>query len=78
MIGLFNGGVCRTLYDMASKLIGQIHGRCTMTVFSISQSAACTMLGVQAWLISDRETLQIVLSIPYIVGILAYWYGFIF
>ena len=57
---------------MCTELVRPKHHSKVMAYLCISFSVGCIMLGVQAWLIPNRQNLEIATSIPYIIGIIAY------
>ena len=57
---------------MCTELVRPKHHSKVMAYLFISFTVGSVMLGVQAWLIPNRQNLEIVTSIPYIIGILAY------
>ena len=73
VIGIFNGGVSLIVYINATEFVGPKYRSLASTLFFICDPVAFGLLGVQAWLIPDWKMLQIITSIPYIVGLIAYW-----
>ena len=71
--GLFEGGSFMIIAILSSELVGPKRNGIVIAFVFISQSVASTMLGIQAWLIPNWKYLLQITSMPYLIGIMAYW-----
>ena len=72
IIGLFEAGVTIQLIIICQEMVRPKHHSQVMAYLFITFTVGCTMLGVQAWLIPNWRILDILTSIPYLIGIIAY------
>ena len=72
-IGIFQAGVGLTLFVMASELVGPKYRSFAATTIWFAFTFALCAMCLVAWLVPKWHTLEIIISIPYIFILGAYW-----
>ena len=72
-IGAFEEGFNVILKVITAELVGPKYRSLVNTTLCCTYSISSILLGLQAWALPNWTHLQMVTSIPYIIGIAGYW-----
>ena len=72
-IGVFAGGYSVNSKVIAAELVGPKYRSLVTTSLNCIYSISLILLALQAWALPNWTHLQMVASIPYIIGIAGYW-----
>ena len=73
LIGTFNGGFIVACRVIGAELVGTKYISLLNTILNANYPFCFILLGLQAWALPNWTHLQMVVSIPYIIGIAGYW-----